>query len=152
MIYLFDVDGAQLGLKIWPSISPTFVDIVSVLGNTAWLLGVFFLVGGIGVIWMQLEDGPAKVTEVIKVTMKKQKKSLSEISKGSPFATLINTIGIFVQIVGIGSGFWFTASSALLLEGGSLIFMSSVRKRAKEMAIEGGEVQAPDILNNPLDR
>ena len=152
VVYLFDVDGAQLGLKIWPDISPLFVDVSSVVGNTVWLLGAFFAVGGVGMIWMMAEDGNNKVNEVIKKTLQKDVQTLTQLSKRSFAEVVLIVIGIVIQIIGIGSGFWFTATAALVLLIGSMVFMNKIMKRARVLLKDKEILEPMDISDNPLNK
>lgn len=147
-VYLFDKDGAQLGLLLYQA-PDTLVQFISVIGNVAWLLGLFYLVMGIAIAIMYLTD---KTEELVRQAVDKNvEKGLpaKDIAKRSIFDYLAMSLGFVVSVIGIGSGFWFTGTSVLAFGLISLAFMRDVRKYAREKANEGNP-GATTLSGNPL--
>ncbi len=102
-------------------------------------------------IWMMAEEGIAKADEVIKKTLANNIDSLEQLAHRSIGAKILLTVGIVMHVIGVGSGFWFTASAALLLTVGGILFTNKIMVRAKEL-LKDDETEAPlNISKNPLD-
>ena len=101
-------------------------------------------------VWMLAADAQENIDEAINKAMKNKKIGLVELRKQSPMDTVINTFVIITTIIGIGSGFWFTATSILAMQIGAMIFLNLLRKRIDERLKNGEQGGEPVIAHNPL--
>lgn len=106
---LFDTDGMQLGMDIWPSIPVALVTIAGIIGNVLWILGVGQIFASI--ILMTITP------QTFEKEAHKYFTKHGNFDKIVNISTYRNTLlfgnGI-CALFSIGSGFWFFGSCWLI--------------------------------------
>ena len=131
-IFLFDKDGAQLGLSFFPTTADGWILTASILGNVLWIFGVLFLLIAGMLFYMCVEDEFSE-----KILREKSPKELKKITK-KPNMPLV-AIAVFTAMFGVGSGFWFTGLSWLLLLVGAYSWRHVITKAYEKHLEETGE-------------
>ena len=133
MVFLYDVDGAQHGMGFFSvEEKGLVVSISSLIGDLAWVIGSIFgilLAAGIKQIILNDDMEPE---EVVKDFLHKQLlgKHIAEQEIDAKFWTPGYSIhyAMFVGVIGMASGFWFTGTLITLFLALVYIVTLVVRK------------------------
>jgi len=112
---LFDPDGMQLGLQLWPTISHWVVGTAEFLGNFLWLLGLLFLVSAalLAAIVAYFDEFEKHMKGKIRSTYKETGKITSKNDIFSLQTKIMLAVNGVMAIIATGSGYWFYGPSTL---------------------------------------
>lgn len=141
----FDPSGAALGLHMFPSTPTGLITFAEILGNLAWLLGLFLLLiaGLLLVLLFNVELIEKLIKTSIETAIENNEPNITVNTIRDKYdnimfpvlpwwKTSILVFSIIMSLLCIGSGFWFTGTAWLL----GIITVKTYRTVAEKMATE----------------
>lgn len=141
--FLFDTDGSAVGLTFM-DISPEsgFAVIFGLLGDLIWMLGVIIAVIGITALTSLVSDEKAVQAAILRyLTTRDERTPVDELYPRPWWGTPLLVVNCAVSLIGMASGFWFTATAWFVTMIASRAQHDKLRKatyQLEEIALEKG--------------
>lgn len=114
--FLFDPDGSAIGLLyLGHAPESLFATLWGMIGDTVWVMGAFCVFLGFVSILNLLDDLKAEQTAIVRyLTTRDDQTSVDELYPNRAWALPFFCLNCTAAVIGIASGFWFTATAWLV--------------------------------------
>lgn len=130
--FLYDPDGSQVGPLMFGE-SALLLGIGTLIGDIAWLLGIFLWIG-VGSNLMLVTNPKVMDAGIRQVVDECRDLGINPglRFKHTPLASFVSIASLVVAIIGVASGFWFTATAWTIMS----VLLMTYRKKAEARLYE----------------
>jgi len=147
VVFLYDPDGSAVGADLLGVAPGVLVVIATLVGDLAWLMGVVMWAVFGWTLVLVLDDAVRETTKQL-LLQAAQKSGLDPLKPFSPpkWMTVLGYVSLSIAVLGIASGFWFTATGWAAL---SIILIVYRKKMLTELltALTGHDYQGEKIIH-----